>query len=143
MEEPREIGPEEEARLAISHEIKQMAQVHGLLDEDRAQTENLRTQIITISQGPQTEERAQQFRQLMSAYHEIYQKIDTEKPDGRSSQFKIAIALEMAALLLDAGIIEDSSEELYDARTIIDNEEPELIDKIEALYQQIKQLITR
>lgn len=142
MEEPREIGPEEEKRLVISHEIKQMAQEHGLLEEDRAQTEALRTQIITIAQGPQTEEQAQQFLQLFGAYHELYQNIDTEKPEGRSSKFKIAIALEMAALLLDAGRVEDSLYELYDARTIINNEEPELLDKIGTLYQQVKQLIT-
>ena len=147
MEEPKEIGPEEEARLAISHEIKQMAEVHGLLDEDRAQAEGLRTQIITITQGPQTEEQAHQFQQLFSAYHELYQKIDTEKPEGRTSKFKFAITLEMAALLLDAGKIEDALErELYDARTMVDQEEPrdqKLFDKIDALYKQLKQLITR
>jgi len=146
MEEPREIGPEEAERLAISHEIKQMAQEHGLLDEDRAQTESLRTQIIAVSQGPQTEELAQQFRQLISAYNELYQKIDTEKPEGRTSKFKLVITLEMAALLLDAGKIEDAlEEELYVARTMVDQEEPrdqELFDRIDALYKRLKQLIT-
>ena len=131
MEEPRDIELEE-PRLALSHEIKQMATEHGLTDEDRARAESIRAQFI---------EQAHLLQQFKTDYLKLYEKIDLEKSEPASSQFKIAIALESAALLLDAGMIDDPLKELYDARTMIDNEEPENFEKIDGLYKQVKQLI--
>jgi len=142
MEEQREIGPEEEKRLTLSQEIKQMAQENGLLDEDRAQTEFLRTQIMSVLQGPQTEIFIEQIGQLIVAYHELYEKIDTQR--GRTSQFKFAFTLETAALFLDAGKLEEAREELYQAREMVNQEDPrdeELFERIDALYKRLKELM--
>ncbi len=142
MEEPREIELGE-ARLALSHEIKQMATEHGLTGEDRARAESLRTQLLSILQSPQTEEITEQLHQLISAYQAVYERIDNEK--GGATKFRFAVNLEIASVFLDADNVEYALEELYQARWMIDQEEPrdeEFIDKIDALYKQVKELIT-
>ncbi|MBM2820305.1 MAG: hypothetical protein HW405_65, partial [Candidatus Berkelbacteria bacterium] len=55
-----------------------------------------------------------------------------------------AFTLETAALFLDAGKLEEAREELYQAREMVNQEDPrdeELFERIDALYKRLKELM--